>query len=363
MNLRTVHRRRSILPAVLVVLGLVAIACGGDDADGPAAGGTATTVAAASTAGAAPGTSPEATGPRTIEHRLGTTEVPAAPERVVALGLTDQDYLLALGVVPVGVRDWFGEQPNAVWPWARPLLDGAEPTLLTRELNYEAIAALRPDLITVIYTGLSEEEYALLSAIAPTVTSPPGVEGGEISWQSQTRFTGEILGRESQAEELVAALEAKIDGAVAAYPEFAGLDYAFASVYVGEYYLFGSKSAPATFLDRLGFELPERTRQLTANENDYFVFTGENFEVVDRSVLLWTEGTDDPGVTALLADPLYTRTKVHGEGRDLFLGTDLYGGAFSFSTVLSLDLLVDDLVPALASAVDGDPATVATLGS
>ena len=45
---------------------------------------------------------------------------------MVSVGFSDQDTLLALGVVPVGIRDWYGDQPNAVWPWATDELGDAE---------------------------------------------------------------------------------------------------------------------------------------------------------------------------------------------------------------------------------------------
>ncbi len=56
---------------------------------------------------------------RTIEHKYGNTEIRGVPGRIVSVGFNDQDPILALGVTPVTVRDWFGDQPNAVWPWAR----------------------------------------------------------------------------------------------------------------------------------------------------------------------------------------------------------------------------------------------------
>lgn len=56
---------------------------------------------------------------RKIQHKYGSTEASGSPERVVTVGYNEQDPVLALGVEPVGVRDWFGDQPNAVWPWAR----------------------------------------------------------------------------------------------------------------------------------------------------------------------------------------------------------------------------------------------------
>ena len=40
--------------------------------------------------------------PVTIEHAYGETTVEQEPERVVALGWSDPDVVLSLGVVPVG---------------------------------------------------------------------------------------------------------------------------------------------------------------------------------------------------------------------------------------------------------------------
>lgn len=340
-----------IAVASFVALSLTtAVACGDD------------TAPAASDSGEGPSTTDESGpdepgGERVVEHRHGTTTVPADPLRVVTIGFTDQDYVLALGVVPVGVRDWFGDQPNAVWPWGQELLGDAEPLALERELNYEAIAALDPDVIIAVYAGLTDEEYELLDAIAPTVTQPPDVADYEISWQEQTLHTGAILGREEEAAALVADLTAKVDRARADHPEFEGADYAFASAVDGEHVLYGPTAAASTFLVSLGFEVPADIVELTSNDNHSFLFSEERMDVVDRSLTLWSEGEDTEGIQALLASPVYTDLAVHREGRDLFLGIDLYGGAFSFSSVLSLDLLVDDLVPAMAAAIDGDPAT------
>jgi len=58
-------------------------------------------------------TGPRGAFPVTIEHRYGSTTVPAEPQRVVALGLTDVDPMLALGVKPVGFVDWYGPYEQA----------------------------------------------------------------------------------------------------------------------------------------------------------------------------------------------------------------------------------------------------------
>ena len=43
--------------------------------------------------------------PVTVDHQFGNTTVERQPVRVVSVGLTEQDVLLQLGIVPVGVTD------------------------------------------------------------------------------------------------------------------------------------------------------------------------------------------------------------------------------------------------------------------
>lgn len=62
--------------------------------------------------------------PVRVEHRYGVTELPHPPRRIVTVGLTEQDYVLALGQAPVGTREWFGDRPGALWPWAVRALGG-----------------------------------------------------------------------------------------------------------------------------------------------------------------------------------------------------------------------------------------------
>ena len=105
--------------AAVVALALVA-GCGGDDDD--AAGSStaapastpaevATTLATSSDTAAGTGAPAGDSFPVTIEHAYGTTEIPAEPVRVVTVGYNDQDPVLTVGVVPVGVMPWYEDQP------------------------------------------------------------------------------------------------------------------------------------------------------------------------------------------------------------------------------------------------------------
>ena len=160
-------RLRSLAAASVLALPLLLAACGSDDE--PDTDSTPTSAAE-------PGDDADDEGgtfPATVTHKYGETVVPEEPQRVVSVGVTEQDILLDLGVIPVGVTEWYGKQPDATWPWAHDLLEGAEPEVLnaTDGLEFEKIAALEPDLIVGTNAGITKKDYALLSQIAPTVAS------------------------------------------------------------------------------------------------------------------------------------------------------------------------------------------------
>ena len=48
----------------------------------------------------------------------------------MVVGYTEQDVLLALGVIPIATTQWVGDVPYAVFPWAVDKLGDAKPTVL-----------------------------------------------------------------------------------------------------------------------------------------------------------------------------------------------------------------------------------------
>lgn len=321
--------------------------------------------AATDSAGATAGTT--AAFPVTIAHKFGSTEIPKEPTRVVTLGFSEQDPVLALGVKPVAIRDWFGDQPYATWPWARHLLGDAQPQVLKMtfgELDFEAIAALQPDLIVATHSGITEQEYETLSQIAPTVAQAGEYPDFGMPWQEQTRVIGRALGRAERAEQLIDEVEAKIAAAREAHPEFAGATVAWASPASdqGQYWVVGPNTPPMRFLAALGFKMPDALAQVIG-ERDSAQISSEQIHLLDVDVLIFRVGSEDERA-ALENNPLYQQLKVAREGRTIFfvgLADPAYG-ALSFSTVLSLPFAVDELAPRLAAALDGNPATQATAG-
>ena len=156
--------------------------------------------------------------PITIAHKYGETTVEEFPERIAVVGLLEQDALIGLGVVPVATTEWFGEHAGAVWPWAADELEalGAEPPVVlggSAEINFESVAAQSPDLILALYSGLTEQDYELLSDIAPTVAQPSEYIDYGIPWDELTLTVGQIVGKSDEAAALVADVEAQFAAA------------------------------------------------------------------------------------------------------------------------------------------------------
>jgi iron complex transport system substrate-binding protein len=307
--------------------------------------------------GAPAATSPatDAAFPVMIEHKYGTTAIPQQPERVVSVGFNDQDAILALGVVPVGIRDWYGEQPNATWLWAQDELGGATTEVLpSNELNFEQIAALNPDLIIGISSGMSEQDYATLSQIAPTVAQSAAFIDYGVPWQEQTRVIGTALGRSAQAETLVAEVEALFADARTQHPAFAGASAVVAVNFNNQYAAYGPQDVRGRLLTSLGFALPQEIVDL-AGDSFFTSISNERLDLIDTDVLVIAVSTEAERAV-IESDPLYQQLNAVQQGRVVFLDQELSGAA-SFSSVLSLPYLLERFVPKLAAAVDGDPAT------
>jgi iron complex transport system substrate-binding protein len=297
--------------------------------------------------------------PVTIEHKFGSVTIPAEPQRVITLGFSEQDAVLALGVTPVAIREWFGEQPHAVWPWSQPALGDAKPEVINMafgELNFEALAALQPDLFVATHSGITAEEYAILAQIAPTLAQPGEYDDFGVPWQEQTRLIGLALGRSQQAESLIRATETQI--AAAANPTFATATVAWITPAdaPGEFWVTGPNTPPMRFLAALGFQYPAEVAELIG-ANSSLLISSERLDLIDTTVLILRAPTQE-ALDAILAEPIVQQLSAIQEERAIFfVGADPVYGALSFSTVTSLPYVVEQLVPKLAAITGNAAAT------
>jgi iron complex transport system substrate-binding protein len=291
--------------------------------------------------------------PIQIEHRYGVADIPKQPQRVVSIGYTSHDFILALGVKPIALRRWYGNHPRGVWPWAEEALGDAEPVVMWGSINIEQIAALKPDLIVATMSGLSRDEYDFLSRIAPTLLGPKGYGGFNTPWQAQTRMLGKALGREEKAAEIIDDFNQRVSAIRLAHPQWQGLSAAIC--WAGGSIVYASFDPRARLIESLGFKTPAFIDALVNEESEFYAtISDELLPELDTDVLLWLDSGDNrKHLRQLLLRPTLNAWK---EGREVYLDASL-SAAFSHASPLSMHHALDQLVPLLEQAADGDVST------
>lgn len=339
---RELDRRAVLTSAGGVGFGALLASCG--------FGGGASETAAGS--GSASGSSAAWT-PVTVKHALGSTVIAKRPTRVVSAGLTEQDFLLALGVTPIAVTDWYGDQPYATWPWARSALGSAKPVVLNTDdgLQFTRIAQLKPDLIVACNASLTAADYAKLSKIAPTVAHSSKQAVFE-PWTMTLQTIGAAVGEPAKATALRTKIEKQYSDAAAANPQFKGKNAVFLQNAVYDGNLIAYQAGLSTdFLTDLGFVVPKDIDRY-AKEAAQAYIPVERISVLNAAdVLVW--GTEkDSDRTALEKVPGFTSLKAVKAGRSIYTGGEL-AGAIYFASPLSLPYVADKLVPQLSKVLPG----------
>ncbi|MGC0363460.1 iron complex transport system substrate-binding protein [Rhodococcus sp. 27YEA15] len=289
--------------------------------------------------------------PVTIEHARGSTTVEREPERIVSLGYTDHEPLLALGVEPVAMAQWWGSGLDESWPWTKDFWNGRTPTYVNKggDYNFEQIASLAPDLIIALYADIDEETYEKLTAIAPTVAQSKDYDAYTTPWTDMTRTAGKAVGREAKAEQLIADTERKFAAARDAHPEFAGQTATIVNMDTPESYVFSSQDPRGLFLSSLGFSLPPAVDTFVgAQFGDWL--SNERYDIldaVDRLIVM----ADTEGAKALAANSLYQRLPAVKNGNATvvrYIEEPPVGAAMSGNTVLSIPYAIDQLTAMLS---------------
>lgn len=317
-----------------------------------------TTAAVLALAGCSAGAQPEATAEAdiTIEHALGTTVVPAGAERVVTWGWSSNDAAIALGVVPVAMpAQSYGGDDEGVLPWVREAIEanGAEmPTILTESEDppYDEIAAAEPDVILATYSGLTADQYELLSEIAPTVAYP------EVAWSTPWRdvvsIVGQALGRNDEAATVIADTEELLGDTAAAHPELAGVSFASVADFSGVFYVYEPVDPRVEFLTDLGLVVAPSVSELSPGDGSFFYQL--SYEELDKltSDILVAYFDDAAAAVAFPSQPyVEVLPQAKDEGIASVVGAQLVS-AVSPPTPLSLAWGLDEYVALLSAAAE-----------
>ncbi|WP_199299352.1 ABC transporter substrate-binding protein [Trichocoleus sp. FACHB-46] len=286
---------------------------------------------------------PTTTETRSVQHAMGTTQVPAAPQRVVSLSWLDT--VLSLGVQPIGsnqVNDSYLQERAAGIP---NVGRSGAPSL-------EKILALKPDLILGWQTD-HKAIYPQLSRIASTV-----IDSGEGSgaWKKTLQLYAQALGKTAEAEQLMAKYKARLAefkqkmGASGSQPD--QTQVSVVRVYPDGISLYLKDSFCGTILADAGLSRPS-TQSLSASEAKalggnpvQLSISRELLSQADGDVLfVWTGENDAKSAQAaqkqleqLKSDPLWANLKAVKQNRVYQVPKYWIG-----SGPIAANLVIDDL--------------------
>ena len=287
----------------------------------------------------------------TITHIFGQTVIKEPPKRVVSAGYTEQDDLLSVGVVPIAVTNWWGDQPFAVWPWAQPKLGAAQPVVLNLDngIPIDQIAGLKPDLIVAINAGVDADTYQKLAAIAPTVPQSDGDAFFE-PWKDQATAIGQAVFQADQMKTLVDGVDQKFTAVAQKNPLWRGKKALLMQGTLWQGTLVATTAGWRTdFLNQMGLVIADSIKPF-GTDHRALIPRDQIKAVLDSAdVVIWTTESPDDQKT-LLADPDVAASQATAQNRHIFTTKD-QAGAIAFSSTLSYPVIADQLPPLMAKVL------------
>ncbi len=274
--------------------------------------------------------------PRTVEHAMGSTDIPSRPERVVVLDTGELDSLVALGVTPVGAVTT--DVATGFLSYLQEPAEGVQEVGTIGEPNLEAIAAAQPDLILSSKVR-HEALYDELSQIAPTVFA----ETVGAVWKDNFRLAAEALGLEEEAESRLEEYETRAAALGESLGDPAGTTVSAVRFVDGVIRVYTPESFLGTVLTDTGLD------QLTlpTDRTPTFAELGaEQLTSADADIVLFSSygGAEDSGEAAVVAGPLWPRLGAVAEGRAYAVEDDVF---FTGNGPTAANLIVEDLADRL----------------
>ncbi|CAG9613047.1 putative siderophore-binding lipoprotein YfiY [Bacillus rhizoplanae] len=272
----------------------------------------------------------------TIEHAMGKTEVPANPKRVVVLTNEGAEALLSLGVTPVGAA-----QPPTGDPWyphTKDKMKNTKPVGDELQVNLEAIAALKPDLI--IGNKMRQEKvYEQLNSIAPTVFS----ETLRGEWKDNFKFYAKAVNKEKEGQKVLADYDKRIKDLQGKLGDQVNQEISMVRFMPGDVRIYHQDTFSGVILKELGFKRPG-----DQNKNDFAErnVSKERIPAMDGDILFYftyNKGNENKGSELekeYTSDPLFQNLNAVKNGKAYKVDDVIWNTA---GGVIAANLMLDDI--------------------
>ncbi|ENH96203.1 iron ABC transporter permease [Gracilibacillus halophilus YIM-C55.5] len=298
--------------------------------------------------------------PITIEHAFGETVIESKPERVATIQWGNHDVALALGVTPVGfsAANYGVQDESGILPWTAEKLEELgveEPNVYqdTDGLDFEAISASNPDVILAAYSGITQEDYELLSEIAPVVAFKEGA--WLTTWREQVRLNAKGMGMQEEGEQLIEDTENLIEEKLSEYPEIEGKTVAwvnFSANDLSELHIYTPADPRGAYLEELGMAYPESIMNEIDDPNKFALqLSAENADILNDVDIIVGYG-DESLYEEVKADPVLGEISAIERGSVAFVGDATPLAASVNPTPLSIPYTIDELLEIIGGAAE-----------
>ncbi len=339
---------RFLAAAASLALALILSACGSPSQGETASDGSGSTASDAF--------------PLTIKNTFGETTIQSRPERVATVAWANHEVPLALGVVPVGMSRaaWGDDDDDGVLPWVEERLeelDAETPVLFdeTEGIDFEAVADTRPDVILAAYSGLTKEDYATLSKIAPVVSFP------DIAWstsvQDMITLNSTAIGMRAEGQDLITDLDEQVRESFAKYPALQGRSVIFSYFDPADMSQIGFYTTNDTrpgFMESVGMTVPAAVARASAGSEEFLsTVSAEKADEFDDVDLFVTYGdADGKMLRGIESDPLLSKIPAIKKGAVAVLEESSPLAASANPSPLSIPWGIDQYFALLAAAAE-----------
>lgn len=276
---------------------------------------------------------------RTVEHAMGTMQVPLQPQRVVTIDTAALDAVLAVNLKPVGsvTREQFPAYLGEKTAGIQSVGDSNQP-------NLEAILALKPDLILGNKTS-SQSQYKHLNRIAPTIFTERSGRDGD--WKENFLLYGDALNKRSEAKQALDQYEQKVSQIKAQLPNSQQTVVSIVATNQGKVGVYSTNSFAGSILRDIGVARPEVQTKIKRHAD---LISREDLDSLDGDIIfLIHDPTSDSSLNRqeFINDPLWSSLKAV-QGNAVFeVNSQVWAAG---RNILAARQVLDDIGNALTKA-------------
>ncbi|MFJ1645051.1 iron-siderophore ABC transporter substrate-binding protein [Streptomyces sp. NPDC088258] len=339
-------RRRTVTVSATATVAALTLVLGGCSSDGSESTGSSSKAKSA-----------DGAFPVSIKSALGTAEIDEQPERVVTLGQGSAETAIALGHTPVGIESYeWGSDKTGYLPWIHEAVQkngDKPPTQFAggEDIDFEAITELEPDVILAPWSGITQEQYDILSDIAPTVAYPK--LAWSTDWDEQIEIIAKALGEPAEAKTLTTKIEKQLADAAATRPKYK--DVSFSYIYTsgpGTLGVFLPEEQRVKMVSSLGLTPDPVVKTFKETEGTASALIGlENAEKLKDSDLVFTFYSDAKTKKEIEAQKLYGAIPAVKRGSVVASNDNSFVTASSIINPLTVPWVIDRYLPLIDKAL------------